>query len=62
MTSSAAQLKSDHMSSHGANHSRKIFDIKRFMLAELFPNIAATFSVGMVEPKFEKEIQSTFFI
>ena len=30
------------------------------MLGELFPNIAAAFNVGMIEPKFEKEIQSSF--
>ena len=44
----------------GADISRQIFDFKRFFLGELFPNIAATFSVGMIEPKFEKEIQSSF--
>jgi len=28
--------------------------MKRFMLAELFPGIAAFFNVGLIEPKFEK--------
>ena len=39
--------------------SRKIFDVKRILLGELFPNVAAAFNVVMVEPKFEKEIQSS---
>ena len=38
---------------------RKIFDLKRLLLGELFPNIAAAFNVGLVEPKFDKEIQSS---
>ena len=43
----------------GTDISRQIFDVKRFLLAELFPNIAAAFNVAMIEPKFEKEIQSS---
>ena len=33
---------------------RQIFDMKRFVLIELFPNVAAFFGVGFIEPKFEK--------
>ena len=54
-------LISSDQTATGTDFSRQIFDVKRFLLAELFPNIAAAFNVAMIEPKFEKEIKSMAF-